>query len=119
MSNNRAKGLSFCREVKKILEGIGHQVEGPGYGIAFYGGQMRPVHKDYWGVFDLLSYFEGQIYCHQISTPTNKAVKIKAIQAKNLPGWVWSRVSNGRIFYRVFIVKNSGAVEEAEIRWKA
>jgi hypothetical protein len=116
--NNRAKGLAFCREVRKILEALGHQVEGPGYGIAFYGGRMAPVHRDYFGVFDLVSIFEGQTYWHQISTPSNKAVKVKAIIAKSLSGWVWARASNGKIFYRVFIVKTSGAVEEAEIRWK-
>ncbi len=117
--NNRSKGLIFCREVKKILEGIGHIVEGPGYGVAFNSGRMAQVHREYFGLFDILYYFEGQIYCHQISTPTNKATKVKAIQAKKMHGWVWSRISNGRVFYRVFIVKSTGEIEEAQIRWKA
>ena len=116
--NARSKGLAFTREVRKILEGIGHQVEGPGYGVAFFNGQMRPVHRDYWGVFDLLSYFEGHYFCHQVSTPANKAVKIKAIIAKALPGWVWCRISNGKVFYRIFDVKVSGEITEGEIRWK-
>jgi hypothetical protein len=41
--NNRAKGLIFCREVKKILEAIGHQVEGPGYTTAFFGGKTNAI----------------------------------------------------------------------------
>ncbi len=78
---------------------------------------MRPVHRDYFGVFDLLSAFEGNYFFHQISTSSNKAVKVKAIQEKGLSGWVWTRVSNGKVFYRIFIVSPK-EVEEAEIRWK-
>jgi len=116
--NAREKGLSFCREVRKILEGIGHQVEGPGYGCAFYGGRMAPVHRDYFGCFDLVSFFEGSYFFHQISTPSNKSTKVKALTAKGLPGWVWCRVSNGKVFYRIFDVKASGDLKEAEIKWK-
>jgi len=116
-ANNRQKGILFCREVKKILEGIGHVVEGPGYGVAFYGGRMGPVHRDYFGCFDLVSFYQGSYFFHQISTLSNKAAKIKAIQDKKMNGWVWSRISNGKVFYRIFIV-NSGEIEEAEIRWR-
>lgn len=119
MPSARAKGLTYVREVRKILEAVGHEVEGPGYGLAFYGGRMAPVHRDYFGVYDLISYFQGQFFGHQISIPSNKASKVKAIQAKKMPGWVWSRLSNGKIFYRIFIVKPSGEIEEAEIKWKA
>jgi hypothetical protein len=114
----RSKGLDFVREVKKILQAIGHETEGPGYGVAYYNSQMRPVHRDYWGCFDLLSAFKGNIFCHQITTLDNKARKVKAIQAKGIPGWVWARVSNGKVFYRIFIVKPGQPIEEAEVRWK-
>jgi hypothetical protein len=118
MPNNRTKGLIFCREVKKILEGIGHQVEGPGYTTAFFGGKTNAIHRDYFSIFDLISFFEGGYFFHQVSDLGHKSEKIKAIQAKGMPGWVWSRVSNGRVFYRVFIIKSSGEIEEAEIRWR-
>ncbi len=116
--SSRSKGLDFVREVKKILQAIGHQTEGPGYGVAYYNSQMRPVHRDYWGCFDLLSAFEGNIFCHQVTTLDNKAVKVKAIQEKGLPGWVWCRVSNGKVFYRIFDIDKDGSITEAEIRWK-
>lgn len=118
MPNNRAKGLIFCREVKKILEAIGHQVEGPSYTTAFFGGKTNAIHRDYFSIFDLISFFEGGYFFHQVSALGHKSEKIKAIQAKRMPGWVWSRVSNGKVFYRIFDVKASGDVQEAEIRWK-
>jgi hypothetical protein len=116
--NAREKGLTFCREVRKILEGIGHQVEGPGYGIAYYDNAMRPIHRDYFGVWDLCSYYQGSYFFHQVTTASNKSVKIQAIHDAKMYGWVWCRVSNGRVFYRIFIVKPGQEVEEAEIRWK-
>lgn len=117
--NSRAKGLSFCNEVKKILEGVGHEVDGPFFKAKWFNGKTNPVHCDLFDVFDLCSHFKGDYYFHQVSTLDNKATKIKALQAKDLPGWVWCRVSNGRVFYRIFIVKPNKDIEEAEIRWKA
>ena len=90
----RSKGLDYVREVRKILEGIGHTVEGPGYGLAYYGGKMNPIHRDFFGCFDLMS-FDGKYYLgHQVSTEINKSTKIKTIQEAKLPGWVWCRFSD-------------------------
>ncbi len=103
--SNRAKGLGFVREVRKILEGIGHTVEGPGYGVAFYNHRMNPIHRDYWGIFDLMSYDGSQFIGHQVSTEAHKSEKIKAIQKSNLPGWVWCRYSEfGSVGYKVYEV---------------
>ena len=114
----RSKGLNFTREVRRILEGIGHTVEGPGYGLAYYNAKMNPVHKDFFGVFDLIS-FDGKSYIgHQVSTETNKSAKIKAIQEAKLPGWVWCRFSDedrgtGYEVWRVF----GDTVEDSEITY--
>ncbi len=48
--NARAKGLQRVREVRKMLEGMGHLVEGPGYSVAFYQGRMNPIHRDYFSI---------------------------------------------------------------------
>ena len=114
----RSKGLNFTREVRRILEGMGHIVEGPGYGLAYYGGKMNPIHRDFFGVFDLMS-FDGQTYFgHQVSTEANKATKIREVKESNLPGWVWCRFSNeekgtGYEVWRIF----GDIVEESEMTY--
>ena len=113
MKSARAKGLDFVREVRKILEGMGHAVEGPGYGVAFYNAKMNPVHKDFFGVFDLLS-FDGKSYIgHQVSTEANKSAKIKTIQEAKLPGWVWCRFTDddGFVGYAVYEITGSTITE--------
>ena len=117
--DNRGKGTQFCNEVKKILQGIGHVVDGPFFKSKWFNGRANAVHCDIFSVFDMVSVFEGKIYLHQVSTLAHKSQKVKGIQAQKMSGWVWSRVSNGKVFYRVFIVNVSGEIEEAEIRWKA
>ncbi len=115
--NKRSKGLLFCNEVKKILQGIGHEVDGPFFKSRFFGGRINPVHCDIFEVFDMVSFFDGCYFMHQVSTLSNKATKVKSIQSKKMNGWIWCRVSNGKVFYRIFIIKN-GEIEEAEIKWK-
>ncbi len=117
--NNRQKGLGWVREVRKILEGMGHIVEGPGYGVAFYQGSMKPVHRDYFGCFDLISFDteKHEMIGHQVSDLPHKAAKVKAIQKAELAGWVWCRLDN-RLEYRVFIV-GTGYCEEAQVRFVA
>lgn len=118
MPNPRAKGISYVREVRKVLEAMQHQVEGPGYGLAFFGKSPRPVHKDYFGVFDLVSFYDGHVYLHQVTDISHKAQKVKAIQEKKIPGWVWARCTGHKIFYRIFSIDMEGKVEESEIRWR-
>lgn len=93
---SRQKGLVLVREVRKILEGMGEIVEGPGYGVAFFNDRMNPIHKDFFGVFDLMSFSpkEKEFTGHQVSTEHNKSTKIKALQEAKLPGWVWCRFSD-------------------------
>jgi hypothetical protein len=115
--NARKKGLNYVREVRKILEAMNHQVEGPGYGVAFFAGRMLPIHRDYWGIFDLIS-FNGEFHGHQVSTLSNKAVKVKAIRDKMFPGWVWCRVNKAnRVGYRVFQIDSFGIVEDNEMQF--
>ncbi len=110
--NRRKQGLNNVREVKKILEGIGHTVEGPGYGVAFYNHRMNPIHRDFFSVFDLMSYDGSKFIGHQVSTEVNKSAKIKAIQESNLPGWVWCRYSeDGTVGYKVYEVVGKMIIE--------
>jgi len=110
--SNRAKGLDNVREVRKILEGIGHIVEGPGYGVAYYNARMNPIHKDFFGCFDLMS-FDGFYHGHQVSTKENKSTKIKVLQEAKLPGWVWCRFTDddGKVGYQVYIVDGAKVIE--------
>ena len=114
--NARSKGLAYVREVRKILEGLDHVVEGPGYGVAFFDGNMRPIHRDFFGVFDLISYSGIHFVFHQVSTLSNKAAKIKAIRELNMPGWVWVRVENP-VGYRVFQIDRIGVVIEVDMEF--
>ncbi len=118
MSNPRKIGLKFVNEVKKVLQGLGHEVEGPGNKVIWLPSGPIPIHADFFGCFDLISYFEGQFIGHQVSTLSNKAAKVKLIQGKNMPGWVWARVDDIKIFYRVFIISQEGEIEEGQIQWK-
>ena len=118
MKNTRQKGLSFCREVHKILEGIGHQVDGPFYGVAFYDNSMRPIHRDIFGIYDLISFYEGKLIGHQVSTEANKSTKIKEIQKTNFPCWIWSRFHNedqGTGFEVTIIIGGGIIIEEKEM----
>jgi hypothetical protein len=103
--SSRQKGLQRVREVRKILEGLGHQVEGPGYSVAFFGGSMKPIHKDYFGVADLISYSpdDKEFILHQVTDLSNKSAHVKAIQEMGLSCWVWCRLE-GKVEYRVFFV---------------
>jgi len=114
----RSKGLDYVREVKKILEGIGHTVQGTMFKTVFFNGHLSPVHSDFFGVFDLIS-FDGKIFIgHQVSTEVNKSTKIKAIQEAHLPGWVWCRFSDEErgAGYEVWMV-NGEEVTESEMTY--
>lgn len=118
MTSSRSKGLGYVREVIKLLEGMNHAVEGPGYASKWFNGRVNVVHKDYFNLFDLISYCDGVYYLHQVSDLSHKAEKVKAIKEKHFPGWVWCRTSEaGRIKYRLFFVQSDGTVEEGEIRF--
>lgn len=117
MKSAREKGLDFVREGRKILEGIGHIVEGPGYGLAYYKNRMNPIHKDFFGCFDLMSYCDSLYYGHQFTVKEHKSEKIKLLQEKKLPGWVWCRFTDeddGKVGYQVYIV-NGDEVTESEM----
>jgi len=118
VASSRSKGLNYSREVRKILEGIGHKVDGPFYGVAFYGGKMNPIHRDAMGVYDLLSFDGKELIGHQVSTDGHRGEKIKNLQAAKLPGWVWSRFSNEDqgTGYQVFVV-NGEEVTESQVTY--
>lgn len=101
--NNRAKGLAACREVKKILVDMGYKVDGPSYGVAFFGGKSIPIHRDFFGVLDLISYKEEQYWGHQVTDLNNKSKKVKALDETGMKAWVWCRTKvKNKVVYRVF-----------------
>ncbi len=116
--NARKKGIGYIREVRKILEGMGAVVWGPGYKPMWIKSGSMVVHEDYFNIWDLISYQYGHYEFHQVSTLHNKSAKIKAIQTAGMPGWVWSRVDNP-IGYRIFKVDSAGNVAETEMMFVA
>ena len=108
--NAREKGLSYVRQVKKILAEKGYKTEGPGYGVAFLDGTMRPIHRDYFGAFDLIAYRNGIFHGHQVSTLANKADKYKTFRQLGFPGFIWAKVP--RHGFRVFWIDINGVEEE-------
>jgi len=108
--NTRQKGINQVRVVKKMLEGMGSIVEGPGYSVAFYGGSMSPIHRDYFGIADLISYRDGQFTLHQVTDLPNKAKHVKDIQKSGLPCWCWCKIE-GRTGFRIFFVTKDSVTE--------
>ena len=89
----REKGLQECRKVKKVLEGMGFAVEGPGYKPLFIPktGKMTVVHKDYFGIYDLLFMGRFHIFGVQVTTDAgNRMEKARIISDGHKPlGFVW------------------------------
>ncbi len=129
----RKKGLEWLREIKQILIRNGCEVEGPGYGLRFFGnkkhGQLqkigkpeektRPVivHCDYFGCFDLISYRPDMGYVfHQGSIIEEKSRKIDDLITRNKPGWVWGRFKEeNKTAYRIFVVNDGWVYEREEV----
>jgi len=117
MKNSRRKGLEWVRIVRKMLEGMGHIVEGPFYKPVYLFSGMRAVHFDIFKIADLISYSENQFILHQVTDVKNKSSHVKLIQEKNLPCWIWCKIE-GKIAFRIFFV-DKGKIEEGEAKfWK-
>lgn len=116
MTNARQKGLQTVRRVKHYLEAQGYQVEGPGYGVAFFKGNMRPVHKDYFGCFDLLSARENEhIKGHQICSKENKQRNAKKMFKQKLSGFLWCLLKGG-IAEKYWVSQDEGIVWEENVK---
>ncbi len=109
MPSNRAKGMSYVREVRKILEAKGYRVEGPGQKVIYINKKPISMHKDYFDGFDLLSYRETYIKGHQITTIENKSSRAKKMRDLGLIGYLWCRVKGPH--YRIWFI---GWAEEPE-----
>ena len=114
--NARSKGLQRVREVRKMLEGIGHLVEGPGYSVAFFGDRIQPIHRDYFSIADLISFRDGIFVLHQVTDLTNKGKHVKAIQQTGLSVWLWCKIE-GKSGYRIFFVTPT-EITEGEAMFK-
>jgi len=111
---NRAKGISNVREARKICEGWGHITDGPFYKSRWFSGKSNAVHTDLFGVFDFISYDPNtsQYVLHQVSVIDKKALKIKAIRAAGLIGYVWCRCKSGnKVYWRLFSISPSFEAE--------
>ncbi len=114
--NNRQKGLQGVRKVKKYLESLNYTVEGPGYSVAFFQGGMRPIHKDYFSCFDLLSTSQVEpIKGHQICSKENKQRNAKKILAKKLSGFLWC-LDKGGIVEKYWVSQDEGIVWEENVK---
>ena len=120
--NKRETGLKWVREVRDLLIDLGHEVEGPNFKPTYIPGKDTkegmveskyiPVHKDFFGVFDLISHKKRRWFFQQISILEEKSRKIDAILEKGMDGIVWGRTKNGRfVDYRIFRVQD-GKVDE-------
>jgi hypothetical protein len=113
--SNRQKGIQFVREAKKIVETEwGHKTDGPFYKSTYFGGQIRPVHTDLFGVFDFISFDKdrGVYLLHQVTVADKKASKAKAITQAGLVGYVWCRSKTGnRVHWRVWWVEKNHEIE--------
>ena len=115
---SRAKGLIACHEVKAILIAEGHQVDGPYFKPIWFGGKTNVVHKDIFDCADLLSFFNGRFHLHQVSDVSHKSEKVKTIQEKGIPCWIWGRTKEGnKVMYRVWVCINGKVLEDTP-RWK-
>ncbi len=135
-TTKRQKGLNYVREVKEILKRNGCDVEGPGWGLIFFGNKkgggltyegkegkekQRPtlVHKDYFGCFDLISYrVDMGFIFHQVSILEEKAKKVDDLMTADKPGWIWGRFETDerrRIAYRLFSVAMGKVIEREEV----
>jgi len=126
--NKRKTRLKFVREVKGKLIEQGHEVEGPGYLTMFVPEnplqyklginkktRAVQVHRDYFGVADLISLKEGKVYFHQVSIIEEKSRKTDLFLEKGIKGFVWGRTRDGgKIHYRIFRVE-LGEVQEIGI----
>lgn len=116
MTSPRAKGLKFVREVKEILKRLGHEVEGPGHAVLKLPSGFVPVHSDFFGVFDLISFHPDHGFrFHQVSTDQHRSEKAREIAKKNMNGTVWGRCKmQNRVAYRTYYVAVDGHTEESE-----
>lgn len=117
--NTRRKGLAGVREVKKILKANGSKVEGPGYHPLFVNKKMIVVHRDYFGIFDLISLDnEGLLHGHQVTTsPDHRAEKIREMIAAKVAGKVWvkyPRQKKAPAKWRAWYVYQDGDPMEVE-----
>jgi hypothetical protein len=108
MTTLREKGLIECRAIKKILQGMGLRVEGPGYKPLFLpGAHMTTVHKDYFDMFDLL--IMGRYHIFGIQVTANEGHKYeKAALLRNAgpPSFVFYPIKIGRRkSYEIILIK--------------
>ena len=104
----REKGLQECRKVKKVLEGMGFAVEGPGYKPFFIPktGKMTVVHKDYFGIYDLLFMGRFHIFGVQVTADAgNRMEKArKLLEGHKTLGFVWYPIK--RKGYQILAVRD-------------
>lgn len=113
--NNRRKGLEMVKQVRKALEAMGHTVEGPGYKPLFVNGKMTVVHRDFFGVFDLISFSsKAKLRGHQVCSLENKQRNAKKVFESGIDGDLWCYVKGTKGFTRYWVYSDNG---EMRIEW--
>jgi hypothetical protein len=124
-TDSRGKGLAFVREVKTILQSLGHETEGPAY-FLIHTPKVTPMgekiiipvqcHKDFFGIWDLISWHKVYgVAFHQVSIYEKRQTKINEIIKKGMSGNVWGRCKQGRnVTYRTYSIDKEGKVTEEE-----
>ncbi len=106
--NTRKIGEDRCKEVKELLEKVGHVTDGPFYKVQFVHGRMRIVHYDIFGCYDLISLSpQGELFLHQVTASnmkSNKEKKIRTIGPYNGVIWTYDTDKDKEEFriFRVF-----------------
>ena len=90
-------------EVRRILVGRGHLVSGPFFKAKWFGGRTQVIHEDIFGVWDLISWYQGEYHLHQVTDLNHKAEHEHKINELGMIGYIWCRTKQAnRIKYRVF-----------------
>jgi hypothetical protein len=111
--NTRKIGNDKCKEVKEILENMGHVTDGPFDKVIWFNKRMGKVHHDIFGIGDLISLSSGgQLFLHQVTAlnlKSKKEKKIRTLGAKCLL-WIYDSDNKGGDF-KIFGVSPKETVE--------
>ncbi len=88
--NTRKIGNDKCKEVKELLEKMGHIVDGPFDKVIWFNKRMGKVHHDIFGIGDLISLSkEGKLFLHQVTASNLKSKKEKKIRTLGVECMLW------------------------------
>jgi hypothetical protein len=88
--NTRKIGNDKCKEVKELLEKMGHVTDGPFDKVIWFNKRMGKVHHDVFGIGDLISLSkERELFLHQVTSINMKSKKEKKIRTLGVRCILW------------------------------